>query len=242
MRKNNIKPLVSIIMNCRNGERFLRESISSAIAQSYKKWELIFWDNCSTDNSKKILKKFKDNRIKYFKSKKFVSLYAARNLAIKKAKGDYISFLDTDDLWLKNKLSRQINYLLKKKQNNIVYSNFYILNNNTKKKLKRFEQFLPEGRITQQLLNKYTIGILSAIVKKNVFKNLLFNKKYNVIGDFDFFIKTSMISNIGSINEPLAIYRIHDSNFSLKNMKMHIEELSNWTKFNHSKLKKKIFH
>ena len=82
---------------------------------------------------------------------------------------------------------------------------------------------------------------MSAIVKKSVFKNLSFNKKYNIIGDFDFFIKTSMTSKIGYIAEPLGLYRIHDSNFSLKNMKMHIEELSSWIQFNNSKLKKKGF-
>lgn len=64
------KPLVSIIMNCYNGEKFLRESIQSVVSQTYKKWELIFWDNKSTDRSATILKSFKDSRIKYFKSKK----------------------------------------------------------------------------------------------------------------------------------------------------------------------------
>ena len=57
-------------MNCYNGEKFLRESIQSVVSQKYKKWELIFWDNKSTDRSATILKSFKDSRIKYFKSKK----------------------------------------------------------------------------------------------------------------------------------------------------------------------------
>jgi len=64
------EPLVSIIMNCHNGEKFLKESIQSIISQKYKNWELIFWDNKSTDGSAKILKSFKDKRIRYFKSKK----------------------------------------------------------------------------------------------------------------------------------------------------------------------------
>ena len=66
MKSNSKKPLVSIIMNCYNGEKYLKQSIKSIINQTYKNWELIFWDNCSTDNSKKITKKFKDNRIYYF--------------------------------------------------------------------------------------------------------------------------------------------------------------------------------
>ena len=59
--------LVSIIMNCHNGERYLEESLKSIIYQSYKNWELIFFDNCSKDKSKKIVEKFDDNRIKLYK-------------------------------------------------------------------------------------------------------------------------------------------------------------------------------
>ena len=93
------KPLVSVIMNCHNGEKYLKESIKSLMSQTYKNWELSFWDNNSLDNSKKILKEIKDKRIKYFKSEKFQNLYHSRNLAIKKAKGKYVGFLDVDDLW-----------------------------------------------------------------------------------------------------------------------------------------------
>ena len=76
--------LVSVIMNCHNGEKFLNESVKSVINQTYQNWELIFFDNLSNDNSKKILQSFRDKRIKYFNSKKFLDLYAARNLAIEK--------------------------------------------------------------------------------------------------------------------------------------------------------------
>ena len=74
---------VSIIMNCHNGERYLKQSLKSVLNQTYKNWELIFWDNNSTDDSKKIFKSFKDKRLKYFKSSKFNTLYKSRNLAIK---------------------------------------------------------------------------------------------------------------------------------------------------------------
>ena len=85
-------PLISVVINCYNGEKYLLKSIKSILGQTYKNWEIIFWDNCSTDNSKKILKNFKDKRIKYFKSKIFTSLYAARNMAIKKPKENMLLF------------------------------------------------------------------------------------------------------------------------------------------------------
>ena len=110
LEKNNY-PSVSVIMNCHNGEKYLKESVRSVINQSYKNWELIFWDNVSTDNSKEIVESFIDKRIKYFCSKKFTNLYEARNLAIEKASCNYIAFLDTDDKWSADKLEKQINFL-----------------------------------------------------------------------------------------------------------------------------------
>ena len=118
------KPLVSIIMNCFNGEKYLIESLKSIQNQNYKNWELIFWDNKSTDRSKNIFKKFKDKRFKYYYAKKFTNLYTARNLAIKKAKGKILTFLDVDDLWMPNKLLNKLIFLIKIKCSNSLFKLF----------------------------------------------------------------------------------------------------------------------
>ena len=133
MIKTN-KPLVSIIMNCRNGEKYLKQSIKSILCQSFHNWELIFWDNKSIDNSKKILFTFKDKRIKYFYSNKNIKLYEARNKAIKKASGKYITFLDVDDFWKKKKLENQLRIFKKDDSINFIYSNYFVYYNKTKKK------------------------------------------------------------------------------------------------------------
>ena len=96
--------LISIIVNCHNGEKFINRCIESILIQTYDNFEIIFLDNMSTDGTEEILKKISDKRIKYFKTEKFLKLYEARNLAISKAKGKYISFLDIDDSWEKDKL------------------------------------------------------------------------------------------------------------------------------------------
>ena len=119
-------PLVSIIINSYNGEKYLRKSISSIINQRYPNWEIIFWDNNSKDNTKKIVKSIDDKRIKYFRNRTYKKLYDSRNLAIKKCKGNYITFLDVDDWWHKNKLLSQVKLLNKKKDINIIYSNFFL--------------------------------------------------------------------------------------------------------------------
>ena len=101
--------LVSVIINCFNGEKYLRQALDSVIAQTYKNWEIIFWDNQSTDKSAEIFKSYKDKRLKYnLASSHTKILYKARNFALKKTNGDFISFLDVDDLWLPEKLEKQL--------------------------------------------------------------------------------------------------------------------------------------
>ena len=112
-------------MNCHNGEKFLKESLISIVNQEFKNWELIFWDNQSTDKSQNIFLSFRDSRFNIFRSKKFTNLYTARNLAIRKTKGKIITFLDTDDLWLPQKLELQVNFL-KEITLQRVYSNYYV--------------------------------------------------------------------------------------------------------------------
>ena len=103
------KILVSIIVNCFNGERFLVEALESVINQTYQNWELIFWDNQSIDQSAKIVKKLNNPKIKYFLAPKHTCLGEARSLALSKSKGDWIAFLDCDDYWDKDKLKDQVN-------------------------------------------------------------------------------------------------------------------------------------
>ena len=126
----NNSSLVSIIMNCYNGEKYLKQSLNSILKQTYQNWELIFWDNRSTDNSKKIYKSFNDNRFKYFFSDKHTNLHDARNLALDKAKGDFIAFLDTDDWWLPYKLEKQIPFF-KNEEIKLVYGNCWIYKENS---------------------------------------------------------------------------------------------------------------
>ena len=222
------KPLVSVIINCFNGEKYLNEAVESVLDQNYKNWEIIFFDNNSTDNSCSILKEYKDKRIKYFKSKSKLTLYKARHLAIKTAKGKLISFLDVDDWWVKSKLNKQVKFFIKNKNVSVLYSNIYVYNEEKKSKNIYIKKKINNKNLTQKLVDKFEMPILSTIIKKNIFNQVKFNNKYTIIGDFDFFVRLSLIKHISFISEPLAYYRIHSSNLTKKRIDLNITELQDW--------------
>ena len=105
------KKLVSIIMPTYNCGKYIEETINSVLNQTYSNWELIIVDDCSKDNTEEVVKKIKDKRIKYHKLDKNSGAAVARTEAMKIAKGNYMAFLDSDDLWYEDKLSKQIKYM-----------------------------------------------------------------------------------------------------------------------------------
>ena len=103
--------LVSIITPSYNSAKFIKQCIESVIAQTYTNWEMLIVDDYSSDNSLQILKKYNDKRIQLIELDKNVGASESRNVAIRKAKGKYIAFLDSDDLWEPQKLEKQISFM-----------------------------------------------------------------------------------------------------------------------------------
>lgn len=219
---------VSVIINCYNGEKYLKECVKSILRQNYQNIEIIFFDNCSTDNSKKIINEFGDNRIKYFFSPKKIPLYQARNEAIKNSTGELIAFLDVDDIWLDNFLLSRSNDFLNAKYD-YFYSNTYLLfEKRNKIKIYR-NNYLPSGKIYDYLVKDYFIIISGLVVKKEIFNKFgMFNQNYNIIGDYDFIMRISKLCYGLCNNSPLIYYRIHQNNFLKKNSKLFYEEYKDW--------------
>lgn len=104
--------LVSIIMPSWNTGRFIAESIQCVIDQTYDKWELVIVDDCSTDNTDEVIYPFLiDSRIKYLKNEKNSGAALSRNRAMREAQGEWIAFLDSDDLWMPDKLEKQVQFM-----------------------------------------------------------------------------------------------------------------------------------
>jgi glycosyltransferase involved in cell wall biosynthesis len=181
----------SVVIPTFNMESFLRKSIKSVLNQNYKNFEIIVIDNFSKDNTKKLVKNFKNKKIKFFQINNGGVIGKSRNLGIKKSKGNWIAFLDADDMWFKNRLS-----VLKKKIEN---KNFDFISsseiievqyNKTKKiwhygfkKNNNYEKFLRFGSV---------FSTSASVIKKEFItrKKILFSEKkiFASFEDFDFFL------------------------------------------------------
>ena len=114
----------------------------------------------------------------------------------------------------------------------VLYSNTYLYNEKKKTKKIFIKNKLNYGQLTQKLVDKFEMPIVSVVLKKSIFNQIKFDNRYTIIGDFDFFVRLSLIKNIAAIQEPLAYYRIHDSNLTTKKINLNIKELENWVSEN----------
>ncbi len=220
-------PTVSVIMNCLNCAKYLREAVDSVFAQTYTNWEIIFWDNASTDNSAKIAKSY-DKRLRYFRSSKTVSLGKARNWALKEAKGKYIAFLDCDDIWLPQKLEKQISLLESTPKAGLVYSNSIFFDQKTgKERLLYKSKNQPTGNVFRMLLSHYFLSLETVIIRKKALDNLTewFDERFNLVEEADLFIRISHDWDVIYIHEPLAKWRIHEDSWTSKKIGLFATEL-----------------
>ena len=159
--------LVSIIMPSYNASRFITESIKSVIVQTYQNWELLIADDCSKDSSVEVIKKIidKDQRIKLFSLLKNVGAAAARNVAIEHANGQYIAFLDSDDVWEPEKLERQLAFM-KENKYAFTYSEYYVMEEDGKKTGSFIR--IPSSLSYRQYLRNTIIGCLTVVIDRNI--------------------------------------------------------------------------
>lgn len=221
--------LVSIIMNCKDGEKYLLDSLNSILNQTYQNWELIFVDNNSIDNTKKIFFNFKDSRFKYFYLEKTLPLGMARQYAYQKCTGKFIAFLDVDDIWLKTKLEKQI-LLFDNSEVGLVICNSIYFSSHKSKVLYRKKPFT--GYAFYKLLENYYISLETLVCKKKYLDQISFkfNTEYSMISDYELCIRLSTISKLDYYDEILAKCRIHKDSESSKKILLIYQEKSSFIK------------
>lgn len=202
-------------MNCFNGEKFLRDAIESILNQTYDNWEIIFWDNCSNDNSISVAESY-GHKIKIFSSEKNTSLGKARSNAIKKANGEWLAFLDVDDIWLPDKLRKQMDGLIK--TNNILS---YTGINEVDENLKIINTLYPKWSSGMQLLNQlqyFEINLVSSVIKKDALLSLGldFDENMEASEEYNLFMQLLPHGSVYVCKEILALYRVYPDSLTYK--------------------------
>ena len=219
--------IFSVIMNCRNGEEFLVEAIDSVLAQSYPNWELIFWDNQSTDQTAEIVEKYQDSRIKYYRSETFQKLGEARESAIKKATGEFIAFLDSDDRWVPHKLERMIPIFNDPKVG-IGFSNcMKFAGNGFNKLIYTSPKDYAEGSVFYRLLDNYFLNLQTVVIRVEALQGLeyIFDKNLELAEEADLFLRVAHDWSLSYVDEVLAEYRIHKKSDSFLRTELFVSEI-----------------
>jgi len=202
-------------MNCLNCAKYLREAMDSVFAQTYTDWEIIFWDNGSCDDSSSIAKCYGE-RVRYFKSDQVHPLGKARNLALEKAHGKYIAFLDCDDIWMPTKLEKQIPILESNSKVGAVFSNaLYFADKGVSFRLYGKKK-PPQDQIFRELLTRDFLCMATVVIRKAGVLELgeWFDERFNIIEDGDLFLRLAYNWKFQYVDEVLTLYRIHNQSWT----------------------------
>jgi len=203
--------LVSVIIPYYRSKNYIFKAVNSVIKQTYRNFELIIIDDENSSESKSLLIKIKkkSKKIKIFSTVKNVGAGFARNLGVEKSKGKFISFLDSDDYWHKNKLNKQILFI-KKNNFDICYTGYTVFN---KKKI-IYRPKIPLLMNYRNLLNECPICCSSVVIKKEILNNFKFNN-YKTKEDYDLWLRISKSNLIFfGLNEYLTFHRKRKNSLS----------------------------
>ena len=212
-KKNNIKievknPFVDIVMPNYNKGKFIEEAINSVISQTYKNWNLYIIDDHSSDNSIEIIKKFSNlKNVNVIKLKKNKGPAFCRNYIMRISKSKYISFIDSDDSWINNKLEKQISFMEEKKLT-FTYTDYTpFFESNGKKRYKR-RTFLKKYLNYETFIRNSSINTTTMIIDRSILENHRF-KKIKLLEDYLFKCELLKDNNTAeNLGENLAYYRI----------------------------------
>jgi glycosyltransferase involved in cell wall biosynthesis len=219
-------PLISVIINCFNGEKYLDQALDSVLAQTYQHWEIVFWDNQSTDHSAIIVKCHADARIRYFYAPHHTVLGEARNLAISQAKGEWVAFLDCDDLWAPEKLALQVQLIRQHGSKlGLVYGRadhlveIDGLSTAWGRKLTQISSDLrmelPKGCIFPQMMCANHVPLVAALVKRSALEAVGgISPSLKQAEDYELFVKVSHKFTVAAVDTEICQFRVHQNNWS----------------------------
>ncbi|MBF0380667.1 MAG: glycosyltransferase [Magnetococcales bacterium] len=232
-------PKVTVITPLYNTELFIAETIKSVQEQTYPHWEMLIIDDCSKDNGCKIVESIAhgDSRIRLIKRDSNSGGPAApRNVGLCQAKGEYIAFLDADDLWYTDKLEKQVRYLEDNPEIFLLYAKMVtkVQNVSFQKVNSRFDLENSDNRFQLLLQSGNIVPILTVMIRNQNSSNFLFDEDPRIITceDFDFWLQLAYANKKFAFMElPLSVYRQHDNNISkgiLNSLQKNLFLLKKW--------------
>lgn len=217
----------SVVMTVYNAEKYLRDTIESVLRQTEKNFELIIVNDCSTDSSEEIIKEYmSDDRIRYFKNEKNLKVSKTRNFGVSKAESDYVAFVDSDDIWLDNKLEKQLAFM-KAHDAQICYSSYGFISDDGTMKNKVFD--VPKMVTFKKLLKQNVITPSASIFKKELLLKYPFyaDKVHEDFVAFLQMLKNEKICAYG-IADPLILYRLTTNSKSRNKIKAAVMTLKSY--------------
>jgi glycosyltransferase involved in cell wall biosynthesis len=234
------QPLVSVIIPYYNGSKYIEQCLDSVFAQTYKNYEIILVDDCSTENSKEVLAKYLP-KIRYYRMTENHGRPApVKNFAISKSKGELIAFLDQDDWWEPTKLEKQVP-LFKEENVGLVFSNASIYEEKSGKKIGNFFTSISLSSaaeaVSRRLFLENFIIACTVVIRKEVFKIVGgFDENYKTADDYDLSYRISKISELRVVNESLATWRLRSSSISISGIEpVILDHLYFYEKFKENK-------
>lgn len=215
--------LVSVVMSCYNHEKYVTQSIESVLNQTYPDLELLITDGGSTDNSPKIIAQYeqKDSRVKASYHSKNIGISETINDGLNRVTGKYTCFLDSDDLWVQDKLERQLK-ILNRDDSKIVWSDGEVIDSQGKKTglLVTRRMGAPaqkSGYLLEPLLKEMIIFRQSMIFQSDYVKDIRFDPELRYVNDHRFMVDLANSYEFQFMPDTLVQYRLHNSNISYKN-------------------------
>jgi len=222
-------PKISIIIPTYNRAKFIKETIGSVLTQTVEDLEIIVVDDGSIDETQKIIEKLiiKDNRIKYFYQNNCGKPSIPRNLGFKNSTGEYIAFLDSDDVWFPKKLEKQIELFEKDKSGKLgfVDCGYVIIDENGSEIKQNYSFHVYRGEVFREFLKDHTIVTPGSIlIKRNVLNKVgIFDERFKCMDDWDMWLRISKYYNFDFTDEKLFKYRVHKNSITVR--VSHIEKM-----------------
>lgn len=202
------KKMVSIVLPVYNGEKYLEKSIQSVISQSYMNWELLILDDCSTDNSSIIAKKYvaRDNRIKYYRNESNLKLPRNLNKGFSLSNGEYLTWTSDDNMYKPNAIEKMVDALENNDDSDFVFASCRIIDEDDNE----IEYIMVDDLSKKRIVGLDSVGACFMYTRK-VYETVGdYDPNFTLVEDFDYWQRIFMKFNAVTINEILYFYRWHD--------------------------------